>query len=94
MHSHAPPPPILWFSIRGLPRPEKIVKLNTRFIRSKTRVQRERAVTWWKLAAQTRPVLDSSSFVPVPTLKLQNTLLLYVQEREREYSVNVQGSVE
>jgi hypothetical protein len=30
------------------------------------------------------PVLDSSSFVPVPTLKRQNPLLSYVRDRERE----------
>jgi hypothetical protein len=36
----------------------------------------------WNPAAWTRPVLESSSFVPVPTLKCQNPLLSYVQERE------------
>jgi hypothetical protein len=34
----------------------------------KTPAKRERAVTWWKPVAQTRPVLDSSSFAPVITL--------------------------
>jgi len=45
-----------------------------RFVSFKTRAKRERAVT----AAQTRPLLDSSSFVPVPTFprKLANILLL------------------
>jgi hypothetical protein len=63
--------------IRGWPRPEKkIGKLNKRFISLKTRAKRERAVA----AAQTLPVLDSSSFVPVPTLprKLATILLLAV----------------
>jgi hypothetical protein len=32
-------------------------------------------------ASQTCPVLDSSFFVPVPTLKCQNPLLSYVRER-------------
>jgi hypothetical protein len=32
------------------------------------RTKRERAVTWWNPAAQTRPVFDSSSFVPALTL--------------------------
>jgi hypothetical protein len=36
------------------------------------------------------PVLDSSSFAPIPALKPQNPLLSYVQERERKYTVNVQ----
>jgi hypothetical protein len=36
-----------------------------------------------KPAAQTCPVFDLSSFVPVPTLKHQNPLLSYVQEREK-----------
>jgi len=51
---------------------------NKRFISFKTRAKRERALTWWKPAAQTRPILDSSSFVPVPTLlrKLATILLL------------------
>jgi hypothetical protein len=35
----------------------------------------ERAVTWWNPAAQTRPVLDSFSFVHVPTPKRHNPLL-------------------
>jgi hypothetical protein len=37
-------------------------------LKFKTRSKRERAVTWWNPAAQTRPVLDSPSFVPSPTL--------------------------
>jgi len=42
------------------------------------RANRERAVTLWNPAAQTHPELDSSPFVPVPTLplKLANILLL------------------
>ena len=42
------------------------------------RAKRERAVTWWNPTAQTRTVLDSSFFVPVPTLprKLANILFL------------------
>jgi hypothetical protein len=56
------------------------------------RAKRERAVTWWNLATEMRPVLDLSSFVPVPTLKRQNPLLSYV--RERQYTVNVQCGVQ
>jgi hypothetical protein len=42
------------------------------------RAKRERAETWWNPAAQMHPVLDSSSFVPIPTLphKPATTLLL------------------
>ena len=42
------------------------------------RTKRERAITWWNPTAQTRPIHDSSSFVPIPTLpcKLANILLL------------------
>jgi len=36
--------------------------------------QAERAVTWWNPAAQTNPVLDSSSFVAVPTLPRRTCL--------------------
>jgi hypothetical protein len=48
--------------------------IHKRFISFKTRAKRERAITWRNPAAQTHPVLDSSSFVPVPTLKHQNHL--------------------
>jgi hypothetical protein len=41
---------------------------NKRFISFKTPAKQERAVTWWNPAAQPRPVLDASSFAPVPTL--------------------------
>jgi len=57
--------------IRDLLRPEKNNLenyRNNRFISFKTRAKRERAVTWWNPAAQTRPVLDSSSILPIPTL--------------------------
>jgi hypothetical protein len=37
-------------------------------------------------------VLDSSFFVPVPTLKRRNPLLSYL--REKKYTVNVQYSVQ
>jgi hypothetical protein len=57
---------------------------NKQLMNFKTRAKRERALTWWNPAAQTCPVLDSSFFVPVPTLKRQNPLFSYVQERERE----------
>jgi hypothetical protein len=63
--------------------PKKSWKLNKWFISFKTLAKRERAVTWWNPAAQTRPVFNSASFVPVPTLKRQNPLLSYVRERER-----------
>jgi hypothetical protein len=61
--------------MRSLPWPEKkIGKLKKRFISLKTRSKRERAVTWWNPAAQTRPVLDSSSFVTKPTLSRRTCL--------------------
>jgi hypothetical protein len=41
---------------------------NERFVSFKTVAKRERAVTWWNPSAQTCPVLDSFSFVPVLTL--------------------------
>jgi hypothetical protein len=56
---------------------------NKRFTSFKTYAKRERVVTWWNPAAQTRSVLDSSSFVPVPTLKRQNPLLSYIRERQK-----------
>jgi hypothetical protein len=31
----------------------------------KTRAKQERAITWWNPAAQTCPILDSSSFAPI-----------------------------
>jgi hypothetical protein len=42
------------------------------------RAKRERAIPWRNPPAQMRPVLDSSSFVPIPTLphKLATILLL------------------
>jgi hypothetical protein len=42
------------------------------------RTKGERAITWWNSAAQMRPVLDSSSFIPVPMFphKLATILLL------------------
>ena len=43
-------------------------KRNKQFTSLKTRTKLERDVTLWNPAAQTRPVLDSPSFVPVPTL--------------------------
>jgi hypothetical protein len=52
---------------------------------SKRCAKRERVVTWWNLAAQKRLVLDSYSFVPVPTLKHQNPLLSYVREKDNVY---------
>ena len=62
------------------PPPRKNVenKRNKRFIIFKTRAKRERPVTWWNPAAPTRPVLDSSLFVPVLTLprKFATVLLL------------------
>jgi hypothetical protein len=62
---------------------------NKRFLSFKTGAKREGAVTWRNPAAQTRPVLDSSSFVPFVyrllkiRLKRQNPLLSYVQESEK-----------
>jgi len=42
------------------------------------RAKRERAVTWWNPATQKLPLIDSSSYVPVPMLhrKLVTILLL------------------
>jgi hypothetical protein len=73
--------------IRGSPRappPPHLENKRTKCVLSGTpRDKRERAVIWWNPAAQTRPVLDLSPFVPYPTLKRQNALLPYIQERER-----------
>jgi hypothetical protein len=69
LHSYTVVPRIHWFSTLGLPRPPqnlKIKKINGSCF--KTRAKRERAVAWWNPAAKTCPVLDSSSFAPVPTL--------------------------
>jgi hypothetical protein len=41
---------------------------NTWFISFKMHAKREQAVTWWNPAAKTRPILDSPSSVPVPTV--------------------------
>jgi len=76
-----PPPPLTAVSVfRGLPWPKKKVEnyRNKWFVIFKPRAKRSRAVTWCNPAAQTRPVLDSSLLVPVPTLprKLANILLL------------------
>jgi hypothetical protein len=67
-------------------------KINKLFVSLKTRAKQERAITWWSPIAQTSPVLDSSSFVPVSTLKHQKPLHSYVQERK--YTVSVQCSVQ
>jgi hypothetical protein len=66
--------------IRGLPRPEQKLEnyRNKRFISFKTRPKRERAVTWRNPAAQTRPLIDSSSFVPVPALPRKLATILLV----------------
>jgi hypothetical protein len=71
--------------IRGLMPPERKLEnwRNERFVSFKMHAKQEQAVTWWNPAAQMRPVLDSSSFVPVPTLKCQNPLLAYVRGREK-----------
>ena len=42
------------------------------------RAKRERAITWWNPAAQTCPVLDSSSFVRVPTLPGKLATILHL----------------
>jgi len=39
----------------------------------------ERAVTWCNPAAQTRPILDSSSFDPVPKLPHKLATILFLQ---------------
>ena len=49
-------------------------------------VKRERAVTWWNSEAQTRPVLDSSSFVPIPMLP--RNVCIQKATRRMERSVN------
>jgi len=60
--------------------PPKIWKnqRNKWFINFKTCAKQEASVTWWNPAAQMHPALDSSSFVPIPTLpcKLATILLL------------------
>ena len=68
-------PRVHWFNIRGFSYPrftaarKKLEKLRNKcFISFKTRAKRERAVTWWNTPAQIRPVLYSSSFVPLPAL--------------------------
>jgi hypothetical protein len=68
--------PIYWFNIRVLPRPEKKIRKlrNKRFTSFKTRAKREQPVTWWNLAAQTCPVIDSSSYAPVLTLPRRTCL--------------------
>jgi hypothetical protein len=66
--------------------PKKNRKSNKWFISFKSRAKRERAVTWWNPAAQTLPVLYSSSFVPVPTLKRQNPYF-HRYERDREITL-------
>jgi hypothetical protein len=53
-------------------------------------VERERAVTWWNPASQTRPVLDLYSFVPVPTLNIR---LLYFHSYERESTLKMYNVV-
>jgi len=44
---------------------------NKWFISFKMGTKWEQAITWWNPAAQTQPVLDSSSIVPIPTFPLQ-----------------------
>jgi hypothetical protein len=56
------------------------------------KVKKERTVAWWNTAAETRPVLHSSSFDPVPTLKRQNLLLSNV--RDIKHTLNVHCSVQ
>jgi len=65
------------FSIRGPPKNLENQR-NKWFIILKMCFKREQAITWWNPAAQTHPVLDSSSFIPVPTLpcKLATIMLL------------------
>jgi hypothetical protein len=76
-------PRIHWFGIRGFPRPEKKLEnyRHKRFISFETSAKRQPAVTWWNPAAQTCSVLDSSSFVPVPKLKVR---IPYFHTYERE----------
>jgi len=38
--------------------------------------KQERAITWWNPVAQMRPVLDSSSCVPIPTLPRKLAIIL------------------
>jgi hypothetical protein len=55
--------------------PKKIEnERNKLFVSLKTPAKRERAVVWWNTAAQTRPVLDSSSFSPVLTIPRRTCL--------------------
>jgi hypothetical protein len=74
-----PPYPV----IRSLPQPEQKMGnyRNKRFISFKTHAKWEQAIAWWNPAAQMYPVLDSSSFVPVPMLKCHDPLLSYTWEK-------------
>jgi len=66
--------------ICGLLRPEKIwkIKETKQFISFKKCAKWERDITWCNPVAQMCPVLDSSSFVPIPRLpcKFPTILLL------------------
>jgi len=69
------------FQLSGVdPRAERNLKnwRNKRFISFKTRAKRERAVTWWNPATETRPVLNLPYFVPIPTLPRKLAAILYV----------------
>ena len=65
-HTHTGGPLYPRFQLTAIYRgPKKAGKVkNKQFISFKTRAKRERAVTRWNPAAQMRPVLDSSPFVP------------------------------
>jgi hypothetical protein len=69
--------------IRGIPWLGKKLEnwINKRFVSFKSCIKGERAITWWNPAAQMPPILDSSSFVSVPTLHHQKPLL-HMYERE------------
>jgi hypothetical protein len=66
-------PHIRWFIIHGFSYLQFTTsqktfenERNKRFISFRTHAKREWAVTWWNPAVRTCPVLDSSSFVPIP----------------------------
>ena len=61
----------LWFTVAHK-KNWKIKEINCSSF--KTCAKGQRAITWWNPAAQMHPVLDSSSFVPAPTLSRRTCL--------------------
>jgi hypothetical protein len=71
-----PPYPLIQY-LRFTTAQKKIENwINQQFMCFKMRIKWEWTITWWNPAAQTCPVLDSSSFAPILTLPLAFFLLL------------------